>query len=340
MDRMSPKPVVPSPLLIASHSWKAFTSAEETQQQVGQAFFPHTIEQLSADQQFSMTGTLAQSGPITLSDCTYGADLRMHFGELGTAYHVNIPLSGSIQARHRNIDVDGNDDLAVVFRPQGETVVTRWAAQTRGMAVKIDRAAVERTLARTLLHRRSSDNAFESSIDLRSGQARSWTGLLRLLISNLADPDSILRQPIAAMPFAETVVNGFLMLTSPAYREALEQPAEPCRPATIRTAIDIIHAEADTPLTTAQLARRCHVKVRTLQEGFQRHLGTPPMAYLRSVRLARAQAELRATDPTRDTVTAIAQHWGFTNLARFANQYRATYGELPSQTLRDRVRHG
>jgi AraC-like DNA-binding protein len=336
---MSPTQGVHSSLLIASRSWKVSTSAEETQQRVGQAFFPHTIEQLSTRQQFTMTGRLAQAGPITLSDCTYGADLRMHFGELGTAYHVEIPLSGSIQARHRNIDVDGDEDLAVVFRPQGETVVTRWAAQTRGMAVKIDRAAVERTLAQTLPHNRSSDNAFTPSIDLRLGQARSWTRLLRLLINDLADPDSILHQPIAAMPFAEIVVNGFLMLTNPAYREVLEHPAEPCRPAKIRAAIDIIHAEAHTALTTAELARRSHVKSRTLQEGFQRHLGTPPMAYLRSVRLARAHAALRAADPTRDTVTEIAQRWGFTNLTRFANQYRATYGELPSQTLRDRSRH-
>lgn len=317
---------------VAYYPWMVSTSMEETRLLVEQMFYPHTVEQRSAGQRFTAKGRVAQAGPITLSDRVYGADLRMHFGELGTAYHVNIPLTGIIQVRHRDTDVDGSNEVAPVSGPQGETIVTRWAAQTRGMAIKIDRSAVERTLAGSLHGNGSS--AFDPSIDLRSGQARSWTPLLRLLINGLANPDSILHQPIAAMPFAETVVNGFLMLTSPAYREALEQPAEPVRPATIRTAVDIIHAEAHAPLTTAELARRCNVKVRTLQEGFQRHLGTPPMAYLRAVRLARAHTELQAADPTRTTVTAIAHRWGFTNLTRFANQHRATYGELPSQTLR------
>lgn len=45
------------------------------------------------------------------------------------------------------------------------------------------------------------------------------------------------------------------------------------------------------------------------QEGFQRHLGISPMAYLRSVRLGRAHADLRAADPARDTVSVIAYRW-------------------------------
>jgi len=329
---MTPDPMEPSPFPVAFSPRRISTSIEETQQLLEQAFYPHTLEQRSSGQRFSVTGRRAHVGPLTLGDCLYGVDLRMDFGELGTAYHVNLPVSGSIRSRHRNTDVDASDEVAAVFGPQGETIVTRWAAQTRGMVIKIDRAAVEQTLAETLHGAGSS--AFHPSIDLRSAEARSWTGLLQVLIDNLANPDSILRQPIAAMPFAETVVNGFLMLTNPAYREALEHRTGPVRPATIRTAVDIIHAEPHTPLTTAELARRCNVRVRTLQEGFQRHLGTPPMAYLRSVRLARAHAELRAADPTRTTVTAIAHRWGFSNLTRFANQHRAAYGELPSQTLR------
>jgi transcriptional regulator GlxA family with amidase domain len=140
------------------------------------------------------------------------------------------------------------------------------------------------------------------------------------------------------MPFVESVLSGFLMIASPAYREALERPAESARPAAVRNAIDIIEADAHLPLTTAEIARRCHVSVRTLQEGFRRHVGIAPMAYLRSVRVARAHAELRAADPARQTVSTIAHRWGFTNLTRFANQHRAAFGEFPSATLRSAYR--
>jgi transcriptional regulator GlxA family with amidase domain len=48
----------------------------------------------------------------------------------------------------------------------------------------------------------------------------------------------------------------------------------------VRDAIDLIQAGAHLPLTTSTLAKQCHVSVRTLQEGFRRHRGISPMAYL------------------------------------------------------------
>ncbi len=38
--------------------------------------------------------------------------------------------------------------------------------------------------------------------------------------------------------------------------------------------------------------------------------------------------------PTGLTVTAVAYRWGFSSPSRFAEHYRAAYGELPSETLR------
>ena len=75
---------------------------------------------------------------------------------------------------------------------------------------------------------------------------------------------------------------------------------------------------------------------RALQYGFRRHLGTTPLRYLGRVRLERARRELQRADPTRgDTVAAIATRWGFANPGRFATAYRAAYGVLPGQTLRN-----
>ena len=84
--------------------------------------------------------------------------------------------------------------------------------------------------------------------------------------------------------------------------------------AAVRDAMDIIDAGPHLPLTTSTLARQCHVSVRTLQEGFQRHLGISPMTYLRLVRLRRAHRDRRSADPCHNTVASIAHRWGFTHL--------------------------
>jgi transcriptional regulator GlxA family with amidase domain len=171
-------------------------------------------------------------------------------------------------------------------------------------------------------------------MDITGDPARSWAQLLLTLNDQLASSDSIVRQPLVAVPLAESVVRGFLLAAAHPYSENLTAPVEPCRPAAVRAAIDIIEADPQAPLTTPVLAARCHVSVRTLQEGFQRHVGMSPTTYLRRIRLRRAHEELRAADPYRRTVATVAHKWGFAHLGRFAAAHEAEFGELPGETLR------
>jgi transcriptional regulator GlxA family with amidase domain len=158
--------------------------------------------------------------------------------------------------------------------------------------------------------------------------------MLMLFGDQLGDASSALCNPLVARPFAESVINAFLLATSSVFQKALAGHAEAAWPAAVRAATDLVEASPHLPWTTASLAAQCHVGARALQRGFQHHLGVSPMAYLRGVRLRRAREDLRAGDPASATVTAIAHRWGFTHLSRFAAAYRDAYGELPARTLR------
>lgn len=57
------------------------------------------------------------------------------------------------------------------------------------------------------------------------------------------------------------------------------------------------------------------------------------MAFLQHIRLEKVRDELK-TARTGQSVADIALKWGFSHLGRFASEYRARYGELPSGTLR------
>jgi AraC-like DNA-binding protein len=82
------------------------------------------------------------------------------------------------------------------------------------------------------------------------------------------------------------------------------------------------------------LAAQSHVTERALQQGFRRHIGMSPMAYLRQVRLRRAHQQLLESDATAETVAAVAKRRGFTNPRRFAAAYVTRYGESPASALR------
>ncbi|MVO90945.1 helix-turn-helix domain-containing protein [Streptomyces sp. p1417] len=107
-------------------------------------------------------------------------------------------------------------------------------------------------------------------------------------------------------------------------------------PGTLRRAIDFIDENAATDIGVADIAAAACVTTRAVQLAFRRHLNLTPLQYLRRVRLALTRRELLLADPTTQTVTAIAYRWGFAHPGRFAADYRTTYGEPPSQTLRRR----
>jgi AraC-like DNA-binding protein len=296
-------------------------------------FYQHDMEQLDRSRPFSVSYRIGQAGPVTVGDVTYAADMRLDFRELATSYHVNIPVRGTLRSRHRGVDVTAAPGLAAVFNPEGETVFTHWPAGSRTLAVKLDRGAVRRALA-VATGRKVSFPDVESGLDVRTGPGRSLAQLLTVFTGQLNDASSALGDPLVAEPFAESVLNAFLLAASSTYQQARAGYADPARPAAVRAATDLMEASPHQPWTTTGLASQCHVGARALQKGFQQHLGVSPMAYLRGVRLRRAREDLRAADPASTTVTAIAHRWGFTHLSRFAAAYHDAYGELPARTLR------
>ena len=81
------------------------------------------------------------------------------------------------------------------------------------------------------------------------------------------------------------------------------------------------------------LAQVAGVRPRTLETHFKLYLGTTPLGYARRMRLAHARQQL-LNAPSSASVTEVALASGFSQLGRFAAQYRQHFGEPPSQTLR------
>jgi AraC-like DNA-binding protein len=123
-------------------------------------------------------------------------------------------------------------------------------------------------------------------------------------------------------------------LDSSLLRQSLPAPAAVPVPATVRTATALIETRAAEPIGLAEIAAAAQLSPRALQVAFRKHLGTTPLGYLRGVRMDRAHADLEAArSGDGETVSAVANRWGFSQLSRFARDYKQRYGESPRQTL-------
>lgn len=88
----------------------------------------------------------------------------------------------------------------------------------------------------------------------------------------------------------------------------------------------------------ADLASAADVTERTLQTAFHEYYGVGPTGYLQLRTLHQVRRGLRAADPEGTTVAEVLLQHGVWELGRFAGRYRRQFGELPSETLRQKPR--
>jgi AraC family transcriptional regulator, ethanolamine operon transcriptional activator len=107
----------------------------------------------------------------------------------------------------------------------------------------------------------------------------------------------------------------------------------------VQVAEDYALTHTAEPLYVTDLCEAAGVSERTLQYAFKAVMGMTPVAYLTRVRLHRVRQALQAASHGSTTVTAEAIRWGFWHFGGFSRAYKECFGELPSDTLRQKP-HG
>lgn len=323
---------------IRRHLWNRALSLTEVNDEMEGAFGPGAfqINALSDAGKRMMTLRYAELGPVMISDAIHEADVRVQLGDRRSCYQLVIPLNGRLDSHYLGTNVALTSGKFVLYRAQGP--VTTWAGSgSRLVGVRFPVHHVHRALESQLGEQVTRPIAFAPTFDQTTQQGTDWVSMLLELNGQLWHDDSLLLNPLVALPYVESLTQALLLASDHPYRRMLERQARGLvRPSAVRIAADLMETEPGRPLTSAALAAEAHVSIRALQGGFQREFEMTPMAYLREVRLRRAHADLRAADPSVTTVASVARRWGFPHPSRFAARYAAAFGEPPSATLRKR----
>ena len=105
-------------------------------------------------------------------------------------------------------------------------------------------------------------------------------------------------------------------------------------PRALRMAEGIMTSRFGETLSISAIARNVGVSQRALQLAFKRYREMTPRERLNRIRLSKARSRLLSSNEG-ESVSNIALECGFAHLGRFAETYRNTYGEVPSETLRN-----
>ncbi|MNP21003.1 Transcriptional activator FeaR [compost metagenome] len=114
-------------------------------------------------------------------------------------------------------------------------------------------------------------------------------------------------------------------------RESLGSPA-----VSLERILDYIDRNLKHELPAEALAEQACMSLRSLYALFDRQLGVTPKQYVRQRKLEQVHACLNDASCSVRSVTELAMDYGFLHLGRFSEIYRQQFGQLPSQTLRNR----
>ncbi len=177
------------------------------------------------------------------------------------------------------------------------------------------------------------DLQMNAMIDARS----ATTGGLFAMVSGLCSEAFIGQSRRASLRLQRNLIDGLSLMvleTIPhRYSDQMSRPSIGPLPSYVRLAREIMHSADGNAVSIADISTRAGVSVRTLELGFRAYLNITPAAYLRTVRLQRAHAMLKAGAGGR-TVAEIGKACGLPHAGRFAEYYLQLFGETPSETRR------
>ncbi len=312
------------------------SNVEELHELISTRFAPHRMRVRDGhglDGRFRCV----HEGAVGLYELGYGADVDVTPAGPLDFYNVHIPLAGD-----GALTVDGRRlSCALSVVGPGQTVSMGWNQDSVNRILILPRAAVDQALADRIGEPPRGPLSFEPVLQSRAAPVRAWLDLVRQFAA-FTDSGLAARSPLAKGHFEQLLLQGLLDVQPHTYSGAAAGRGTAAVPRAVRRAQEFCAENAHEPISVADMARAAGVGVRSLREGFRRHLQTTPLAYLRDVRLNGVRRDLTAVAEGRapGNVTDVALRWGFTHLGRFTGHYRAAYGETPSQTVRNGRRSG
>jgi AraC-like DNA-binding protein len=299
---------------------------------IAEAYLPNRVDrQGTGSLDFRLDALRLDSATVGL--ISFGTETRLRTTD-ATHFHVNLPLRGGVVSRMGSgAETEAIPGRATVFMP-GHPADIRWGTDSLQMCLMIPAPTLVEELEQLLGRSISGPLVFETEMDLSTPTARGWRASLEVLRTELTEGPGLVSQVRVARQLERLMVDGLLLGQPHNYRDALEgglwrPPSGP-----VARARQLLEEQPEEPWSTSSLAIRVHLSARSLQEGFAREVGMPPMRYLQRVRLRRARDQLREASLAETTVAAVASGLGLSHLGRFAAAYRRAFDEFPSETLR------
>lgn len=265
-------------------------------------------------------------GSLDLCRISYGGSVRVTSPGLETCYHLQVLLKGHCLWRGYGLEHYFSPGELLLINPDDRADLT-YSEDCEKFIVKLPSVVLDRACSESYWHKPSEGIRFTTRHNLQ--QLDGFINLLGLVCDESEHTNS--------MPRVQEYYTGIIatklleMLSSNVSRETF---SEGCP--SFERVVQFIEDNLKQSISLERLAELALMSPRSLYTLFEKNAGTTPKNYIRNRKLECIRARLSDPNANVRSVTEMALDYGFFHLGRFAENYRSTFGELPSDTLRRR----
>jgi AraC-like DNA-binding protein len=306
---------------------------EEAASLLGGSAIPYYSELLPGSPAFATKIFITEGQQITLSRVVTVGSLRVEARLPEDCFALVLDLRcgvGLHRGQAQNVTV--NSDFAFLQSPlQSVEVLT--PAEFEALFLRFSRDAALAELEKILDREVHTDLVFSPALRLKTAAGQRLTAICGELRRMLYSTDHHQINDSLPLRQLEDELIQLLLQTQPHNYTRLLNRSSRAGSRQLDDAQQYMRSNAHLPLTLGDICQAAGVNARTLQNSFRKKQGCTPMEFLRNIRMQEVRAGLE--NPAEDTsVSREAARWGFLHFGRFSSEYRAQFGELPSETLR------
>lgn len=266
-------------------------------------------------------------GNMDLCRLTYGRQARVISDGLGDIYHLQFILQGQCRYEmHREsacipaghlLVINPDDPIDLTYSEDCEKFILRLPTNL------LQEACVENRWLKP------QEGIRFQSIPYRFQELESLLYLLTLICQ---EAESGLISPQLLGHYNRVIATK--LMTMLRHNVSLDAPS--LTGVSFERLVQYIEENIKRDLCVDELARQARMSTRSLYLLFEKHAKTTPKNFIRQKKLEAVYNALMDPACRFANITALALDYGFTHLGRFAENYRETFGVLPSDSLKER----
>lgn len=295
---------------------------------------PHSLQSSQPERvSFRHSARVFRSYATTLGTMEYGADVRIGVegSEQLDSYSLSLPLSGEQELIYVGRRIQSNRGIGVIISPFHSQELSM-AGDCKKLSVVIPRITMRLALEEILKRPVETPINFDPLMDGQTGASASWWRLINHFVSEQEAGGAIFDQTLFSRDIEASLVRGLILAQKSNYTDEIHECLIGKLPRFILKAKDFIHSNAREDIRLEDIERAAGVSRFKLFDGFRKHMGMSPMAYLKKLRLSEVRKQLLGSGRGTN-ISTVATEWGFNHLGRFASEYKKLFNEIPSATL-------